>query len=314
MAEIKTVMIVGAGTMGSGIAQAIARKGYKVLLIDKTEDLLDRARKMIQKNLSAMVSEQLYTAEESICVASCIEFVPEAAMATVAERADLVIESVFEDPEVKKAVFAKLDKHCRPDCIYCSNTSASNVFDFVTVSRGEHFLIMHWFNPAYLMELVEVVKGPETADLVMEKVRAFLIGLGKKPCVLNQYIPGFIVNRLANALCREAGYMITQGWTTAKEIDEAIRSTSGIRYAFEGPMALNDVVGWDLILAGCHDVFSSLCNASDTSEFAEGLVEGQKLGVKTKQGVYDYSNTTAEQFLTERSKKIIKMYKAVQSL
>ncbi len=313
MSEIKTVMVVGAGMMGASIAQAIACKGRKVVLVDQTEALLDRAKKMIDGNVGTMVSECLYTAEEATRARSGIEFVLEADMETVAEKADLVVESVFENPAVKQAVFAKMDKYCRADCIFCSNTSASNVFQFVTVSHGERFLITHWFNPAYLMQLVEVVRGPETSDDVVKNVTELLQSVGKNPCVLNQYVPGFIVNRLANALCREAGYMIMQGWTTASEIDDAIRATSGIRYAFEGPMALNDVIGWDLILTGCHDVYASLCNEAD-SGFTEKLVKEQKLGVKTGEGVYDYSETTAEQFLTERSQKIIKMYKAIQSL
>lgn len=314
MAEIKKVMIVGAGTMGASIGQVMASKGLKVYLVDQTRELLEKAGKIIADNTKLMVSEQLYSQEEKALIESNIEYVPESDLPSVAYDADLVIESVFEKPEIKQAVFEKLDKYCRPDCILCSNTSASNVFEFVKVSHSERFLIAHWFNPAYLMQLVEVVCGPETSQEVVDTVVSLLKGLGKKPCVLKQYVPGFIVNRLANAICREAGYMVSQGLTTAPEIDEAVKAINGVRYAFEGPMALNDALGWDLILTGCHDVYASLCNATDTSEYAEQLVRENKLGVKTGQGAYDYGGVSPQEFYEQRAKKIVKMYKYIQTL
>lgn len=238
---------------------------------------------------------------------------PEAEMRQAALEADLAFESVFEKPEIKQAVFAKLDEYCRPDCIFCSNTSASNVFDFVEISHPERFLIAHWFNPAYLMALVEVVSGPHTSSGVVDTVTELMRAIGKKPCVLNQYVPGFIVNRIANAICREAGYMISNGWTTAADIDEAVRSISGVRYAFEGPMALNDVLGWDLILTGCGDVYPSLCNDSH-SKYAQSLVDANKLGLKTGEGAFSYEGVDPAEYMAERSKKIIKMHRAVKSL
>lgn len=314
LSKIETVLIMGAGTMGTAIAQAIALKGNQVYLVDQTEDLLSRARILVANGVNTMVSEELYTAEEAETVHAHITYATADKLPEIGPKADLVIESVFERPDVKQAVFAQLDAVCRPDAILCSNTSASNVFEFVEVSHPERFLITHWFNPAYLMKLVEVVKGPHTADVVVDLVVAFLRGVERKPCVINQYIPGFIVNRIANAINRECGYMIMNGWTTGEAIDEALRSTSGIRYAFEGPLALNDVVGWDLILTGCHDVYASLCNDNDTSRFAQDLVNKNTLGVKTGKGVFDYSSMSGGEFMAERSKKIIHMYKAVEEL
>lgn len=314
MSKIETILIMGAGTMGSAIAQAIACKGFHVYLVDQAEHLLSRARMLVDYGVRGMKDNELYTEEQARAVSENITYITADQLNEVGQSADLVIESVFENPDVKKSVFAQLDAACRPDCIFCSNTSASNVFEFVKISHTERFLITHWFNPAYLMKLVEVVKGPDTADVVIDIVVEFLREVDRKPCVINQYIPGFIVNRIANAICREAGYMIMNGWTTAQAIDEAIRSTSGIRYAFEGPMALNDVVGWDLILTGCHDVYASLCNDTDTSRFAEEMVAKNTLGLKTGHGVFDYSGTSSAEFLGERSKKIIQMYKAVENL
>lgn len=314
MQDIRTILIMGAGTMGTAIAQAVSRRGYDVILVDRDESLLQRARTMLDTNVATMVKEGLCSDSERDSVFAHTTFGLEADLPALGPKADLVIESVFENPDVKRAVYEKLDTCCRADCIFCSNTSASNVFEIARVSNPQRFLITHWFNPAYLMELVEIVRGPESSDEVTARVEGLLTALGKKPCVLNQYVPGFIVNRIANAICREAGYMITQGWTTARDIETALRSTSGVRYAFEGPLALNDVVGWDLIEQGCRDVYPSLCNDTDTSAYAKALVEAGDLGVKTGRGALSYEGIDPNAFMAERSGKIIKMYRAIQEL
>ena len=292
----------------------MASRGLTVILVDQTPELLDRARGIVAAGVETMSSEGLYTPEQVQAVRDNISCATVEELETVGPRADLVIESVFERPDVKQSAFAALDRACRPDCIFCSNTSASDVFSFVTVSHPERFLIAHWFNPAYLMRLVEVVKGPDTSDEAVETVTQLLRSVGKTPCVLNQYVPGFIVNRLANALCREAGYMIMNGWTTGEDIDEAVKAINGVRYAFEGPLALNDVIGWDLIRTGCRDMFPSLCNDPDTSRLAELLTDEGRLGVKSGRGVYDYGGTEPAEFMKARAAKIIKMYKAIESL
>lgn len=314
MTNINTVLVMGAGTMGSAIAQHVASRGLTVILVDQTAELLDRARHLIATGVEIMSSEQLYTLAQAQAIQDNITCTTVEELETVGPDADLVIESVFERPDVKQSVFADLDRACRPDCILCSNPSASNVFSFISVSHPERFLITHWFNPAYLMRLVEVVKGPDTSDETAEAVAELLRSMDKIPCMLNQYVPGFIVNRLANALCREAGYMIMNGWTTGADIDEAVKAINGVRYAFEGPLALNDVIGWDLIRTGCHDMFPSLCNDPDTSHLAELLTSEGRLGIKSGRGVYDYSSTELADFMKARAAKIIKMYKAIESL
>lgn len=309
-----TILVMGAGTMGCAIAQVFAAHGKRVTLADQTPQLLDRARGLVAANLKTCLDNGLGDEDYAGQVDANLSYLTSGEALTGGERFDLVLESVFERADVKKAVYEQLDAFCRPDCIFCSNTSASNVFEIAPVSHPERFLITHWFNPAYLMELVEVVRGPGTSDEVTETVKALLVSLGKRPSVLSQYVPGFIVNRIANAICREAGYMISQGWTTGADIDGAIRATSGIRYAFEGPLALNDFVGWDLITQGCHDVYASLCNDSDTSALGEALVRENRLGLKTGQGVFDYAGVSPADFSAARAKKIIAMYRAAKAL
>jgi len=232
-----------------------------------------------------------------------------------APAANIVIEGVFENFDIKRDIFNKLDKLCTADCLFCSNTSASNIFEIAQISHPERLLITHFFNPPYIMPSVEIVMGPETSEETLETVKNLLIEAGKEPAVIKQYIPGFIVNRIATAIAREAGYMVTQGWTTGADIDRAIRLTSGIRYAFEGPMALYDIVGWDLTTTVSKDIHKTLCNDDDMeNRLGKELMEKGEVGIKSGKGVYDYSSVDTQEYMNERSHKIVEMIKAMRAL
>lgn len=313
MFENWNVLIVGAGTMGSGIAQVYASKGFRVTLYDMFPQQLNHAQKKISDSVANLLKEGLATQAEADRVGSLITF--ESDLEKCARQANLVVESIFENADAKREIFAQLDKFCAPDCIFCSNTSASNIFEIAQVSHPERMIITHFFNPPVVMALVEVVMGPKTSTETLDKVKALLTQLGKEPAIIKQYIPGFIVNRIATAITREAGYMVTEGWTTAQDIDRAIRNTSGIRYAFEGPMALYDIVGWDLTTSVSVDIHKTLCNDTQIgNSLGKELVAKGELGLKSGKGVYDYTGLDKQQLLNERSAKIIKMIKAVKEL
>lgn len=305
------ILVVGAGAMGLGIAQVFACNGFETTLNDITQEQLDKAKKTIAANMENLIQEGLATEEEAEKTRTLISY--ELDLETCAPQANLVVESVFENADVKRETFAKLDRLCTAECIFASNTSASNIFEIAQVSHPERLIISHWFNPPYVMSLVEVVMGPETSEETVEQVKALLIQLGKEPSIIKQYIPGFIVNRLATALTREAGYMVSQGWTTAQDIDSAIRNTSGIRYAFEGPFGLYDIVGWDLTTTVSVDLHKSLCNDTELgNSLGKELMAQGELGLKSGKGVFDYTGTTPQEFLNERSGKIIRMIKAIK--
>lgn len=313
MFENWKLLVVGAGVMGSGMAQLYACKGFQVALYDKFSEQLDRAKQLIANNMENLIKEGLATQEEAERTKTLISY--ETELEKCAPQADLVLESVFENADVKRETFAQLDKLCASDCILCSNTSASNIFEIAPVSHPERQIITHYFNPPFIMDLVEVVMGPKTSDETLDKVKSFLIQVGKEPAVLKQYIPGFIVNRIATAITREAGYMVTQGWVSAQDIDSAIRNTSGIRYAFEGPMALYDIVGWDLTTSVSVGVHKSLCNDTEIgNSLGKELVAKGELGLKSGKGVFDYAGVDPQQFMNERAAKIIKMVKAIKEL
>lgn len=298
--------------MGRGIAEVFASKGIKITLYDAFPEQLQKAKQLIAQDMEYYRKVGLVTSEQ---IENTQQFVfYEENLEKIAPQVNLVIEGVFEKVEIKRDIFDRLDQLCPPDCIFCSNTSGSNIFEIAQLKNPERLLITHFFNPPYVMPLVEVVMGPKTSDEVTEKIRRLLVSVGKKPAVIRHYIPGFIVNRLDNVLCREIGYMITQGWTTAEDIERAIRYTSGTRYSFEGPLSLHDVVGWDLTNTVSKDIYKTLCNDSGEDRFGKELVEKGNLGIKTGKGCYDYTGVDVPEFMNKRSQRIIKMLKAIDSL
>ena len=309
------VVVVGAGTMGAGIAQVYALNGFKTTLVDLDAESLARAEKAIANSTALLVKEQLTDPDNADRAKSLIAYAATDQLDRILPQTDLVVESVFEDPTVKKETFAKLNQYCGKDCILCSNTSASNIFEIAEVAHPERMLITHWFNPPYIMDLVEIVCGPQTSKEIVETVVALHEHMGKTPAVIRQYVPGFIVNRLATALMREAGYMVSRGWTTPQDIDNAIKATSGVRYAFEGPMALYDIVGWDLIQRVALDLHHSLCNDPEGGNpLGAELVAKGRLGLKSGKGAYDYTGIDPSDYMNARSAKILKMARAIRDM
>ena len=315
MFEDWKLMVVGGGTMGSGIALIYAINGFETIVVDQNDEFLARAKNLISSNAEFLVKEKLASRKDIERAQKLITYAKESDLEKVASKVDLVLETIFENADAKRNLFAKLDKYCRPDCIFCSNTSASNVFEIAKILHPQRFVITHWFNPPFIMGLVEIVMGPKTSKSVVEKVRALHIKLGKNPAVIKQYIPGFIVNRLANALMREASYMVSEGWTTPQDIDVAIRETNGVRYAFEGPMALYDIVGWDLVQTVALDLFKSLCNDTEGGfRMAPDMIKKGELGLKSGKGAYDYTGVDPAKYMNDRSARILSMYKAIKNL
>lgn len=228
------------------------------------------------------------------------------------QTADFIIENVAEKEELKQRIFSQLDEYCDEDVIFASDTSTMNIYEFVEVSHPERLIITHFFNPAYVMPLVELVRGPETSDDVTEAVKAFLSESGKTVAVLNKAIPGFILNRITMAVFREASYIASQGFATPEDIDKAIVSTFGPRYTFEGPFALCDFAGID-IYERLGILLPPMLNSSMECPpiLQEKIAEG-KLGVKSGEGFYSYpEGAKAHQ---QRDTKIMKMLQAIRNV
>ena len=218
------VVVAGAGAMGHGLALLMARAGHEVMLMDLSEEILGRATALIRSHL-LMLSESEQILEKSIPV--IMDRIHPGTRIEALSDADLVIESISEDPEAKRAFYAKVEAFCGPDAIVASNTSYLDIFELAPQSLQQRLCISHFFAPPYLIPLVEIVRGPETLHEVIDRMRSILSGAGQKPVVLEKFIPGFIVNRLQRALGREIFHLIDQGYAKPKEIDRAVPGQPG---------------------------------------------------------------------------------------
>ena len=306
------ILVVGAGTMGHGIALDFAIHGFSTALTDVSEEKLAQARQRIAEGLDTLLRFGEMTQEEVQRAGSLISYTEK--LEDVAPSANFVVEAVFETPDAKRPVYEALARLCPADCILSSSTSALNIFDIAKVPHPENLVIAHFFNPPYIMPLVEVVQGPETSEATIETVMTLLRQIGKSPALIKQYIPGFIINRLSSAIARETSHMITQGWVTAEDIDSALCTTFGLRYPFEGPLQLQDYVGWDVVLNVSSMMFSELCNTTGPNPLAAQLVAQGRLGVKAGQGLRDYTGRNIKEMQQDRIFNILKMRQAVKTL
>jgi 3-hydroxybutyryl-CoA dehydrogenase len=305
------VLVIGAGTMGHSIAQVFASYGYPTSLVDQQQAQLEVARQLIAGNLQVMKEEEFITDEQIANVDKYLQYSLD--MEASAKQADLVVEAIPENPAFKFDLFKQLDEWCAPSTILTSTTSVLNIYEFITVSHPERLVIGHWCNPPHIIPLVEIVLGPETGEKTVETFKEVLIGMGKVPVVLKKCVPGFIVNRLNCALAREAGHMVSEGWVSPEDVDAALTSNFGLKAPFEGPLELQDYIGWDIGVAAGNYLYQFLCNSITGMPFAEEMVKQGKLGIKSGQGLKDYSGKSRDEWQNIRNLKIIKVVKTRNS-
>ncbi|MDQ7992007.1 MAG: 3-hydroxyacyl-CoA dehydrogenase NAD-binding domain-containing protein [Propionicimonas sp.] len=275
------VGVVGAGTMGSGIAEVFAREGFPVLLTDTSPELADRGLARIRAGLDRQVSRGRVTAEAA---AATLAHLAAGRVDDLADR-DLVVEAVYESPAAKRAVFGQLDALCRPGTIFASNTSSLSVTE---MARGLRRPVvgMHFFNPVPVMRLVEVVAGGDTPPELVQRVMELAARLGKTPVLVNE-APGFVVNRILMPMLNEAVGVLAAGTASAADIDTAM--VLGVNHPM-GPLALADLIGLDVCLA----ILEAM--AADTGQdrfrphpLLRELVEAGRLGRKSGRGFHDYT-------------------------
>jgi 3-hydroxybutyryl-CoA dehydrogenase len=282
---ISTVGVVGAGAMGSGIANLAAMSGFQVILRDVEEKYLAGAMGRIGSFLDKSVAKGKMTAEQK---AEIMQRIRVTTLLEEMKEADIVIEAVIEDLEVKKEVFSQLDAIVPEQVILATNTSSMSITTIAAATkRPERVAGMHFFNPAQLMKLVEVVRGYKTSDETVEELKAFAKGLNKETVVVNKDTPGFIVNRIMIPQFIEAIRLLEEGVASAEDIDKAV--TLGLNYPM-GPFTLQDYAGVDI---GLH-VMDYFYEEFKDNRFAaplllRQLVRAGRLGRKTGAGFYDYN-------------------------
>ncbi len=284
---MKNVAVIGAGTMGNGIAHAFAQSDYKVQLIELSQKSLDQGIAAITKNLERMVAKETITeADKTRTLKNITTFTK---LEQGVEYASLVVEAATENLELKLKIFKDLDKFCPDDTILASNTSSISITQIAAVtSRPKMVIGMHFMNPVPIMKLVEIIKGYNTSEETFQTVKTLSEKLGKIPVEVNDY-PGFVANRILMPMINEAIETYYNGVAGVKEIDTVMML--GMAHPM-GPLALADFIGLDICLAilnVMHDGFKNPKYAP--CPLLVNMVRAGKLGIKSGEGFYDYSES-----------------------
>jgi 3-hydroxybutyryl-CoA dehydrogenase len=280
---IKSVGVVGAGTMGNGIAQVFAQSGFSVILVDVAQPMLDRARATIEKSLGKFVEKQRLTPADRD--AALARLTTETSIDELSE-VDYVVEAIVEDADAKRGVFASLDALTRPEVILASNTSSISITLLgASTRRPDKVLGMHFMNPVPLMSLVEMIRGQATSDAAMRTASQLCVALGKTPVEAADY-PGFIANRILMPMINEAIYAVMEGVGTPEAIDAVMKG--GMNHPM-GPLTLADFIGLDVCLAILNVLHEGLGDPKYRAcPLLRRMVAAGHLGRKSGRGFYVY--------------------------
>ncbi|TKC19084.1 3-hydroxyacyl-CoA dehydrogenase family protein [Robertmurraya kyonggiensis] len=308
---IKKIAVLGAGTMGHGIAETFAMYGYDVNLYDVDENKLISAKKEIAEELRLMSEESFIEAESIESTLERIHLFTDL-KATVKDR-DYVIEAVPEILELKQNLYKKLDEYCSPHTILASNTSSlslTSMMEFISENRKERMIVNHWYNPAHLMPLVELSYFGNMPEDIFQEVEELYQSIKKQTVRVLKDIPGLIANRIQQGIAREVFSLIEMGAATSDDIDKALKFGPAFRYATTGQLKIADLGGLDIWCT----VGDNLLKVMDHSEQANAMLRQKvsegKLGLKTGEGFYEYKTDEANSIKETFAKKLIHQLKA----
>ncbi|MBX2932790.1 MAG: 3-hydroxybutyryl-CoA dehydrogenase [Ferruginibacter sp.] len=280
---MNSICVIGAGTMGSGIAQTAAQNGFNTLLFDINIEVVEKVKAAINKSLGFLVSKEKITSAEKDAIQNRIQFITNIQQC----RADVIIEAIVEKTEAKVSVFNQLAAINKSDTIFASNTSSLSISDIQSkLNNPQQVVGMHFFNPAQVMKLVEVVKGKQTSEVVAQKIYNLCLQMKKTP-VMCKDAPGFIVNRVARHYYLEAMKLVEKNIASIENADE-IMEASGFKM---GPFKLMDLIGNDINLAvsqSLYDAFNQAQRFTPSPLQVQKVKQGQ-LGKKTGEGFYKYN-------------------------
>ncbi len=287
--EIKNVTVIGAGVMGAGIATVSLIGGYKVNLIDISEEFLSKAKAKIGKNLLKSVEKEVITEEKRVEI---LENLKTTSDFSEVANSELIIEAISEKMEIKKKLFSQLCDYASDSAIIASNTSALKISDLASLYKNpQNVLGLHFFNPPVVMKLVEIIRTEKTTEELFNVAKEFVISLNKEPVEVKES-PGFIVNRVLIPMINEAAMIFSEGVATAEDIDSAM--TLGANHPI-GPLALADMIGIDV----CLSIMETLKKDFNSDKYEpapvfKAMVAEGKLGKKSGVGFYDYTVVIAK--------------------
>lgn len=296
---MKNIAVIGAGTMGNGIAHVFAQAGFRVSLIDISEASLENGLATVAKNLDRMVAKETITSDQKAQTLALISTHTD--MKAAVAESDLIVEAATENIELKLKIFRDLDSYCKKDAILATNTSSISITHIAAVtSRPDQVIGMHFMNPVPVMKLVEIIRGYSTSNAVTENIMEMSKTLGKIPVEVNDY-PGFVANRILMPMINEAIYSLYEGVAGVQEIDTVMKL--GMAHPM-GPLQLADFIGLDVCLAimrVLHDGFGNPKYAP--CPLLVNMVTAGKMGVKSGEGFYSWGHGTKDLMVANNFKK-----------
>jgi 3-hydroxybutyryl-CoA dehydrogenase len=291
---MEKIAVYGTGTIGSCQATLVIGHGIPCTVIGHSEEGLERCRKTISQNWDDLIAHNLASLQNKDAAMKLLNITnsPEALTGKT-----FIFEAVSEDRDIKGAVYRTIEEMADPSAVIASCTSSINADELAgLLVHPERLLIAHPFQPVHMLPLVEVVRHDRTSDRTTKRTEELLALLHRQVVVLNRSVPGFLINRLAQALFRESIYLIEQGITTAADIDKAVKYAIGMRYASIGLMEYFDAVGFDLEKAIAENVYPDLCDTKSIQKTVRNGISAGKSGQKSGLGFYDWSQKDADDF------------------
>lgn len=305
--EIDSIGVAGAGTMGSSIAQIFAIHGYEVTVYDINNQSLEKAKVFIEESFKNMIENEMISKEKSEGAKERITYTQ--SLEKLAE-CDFISESIIEKMEIKQEFWKNLSSLTKKSTILTTNTSGLNINEISKfVEDKEFFAGYHWVNPPHLVPLVEIIRGDNTIDPVVEAIKKVSYHISKEPVVINKSVSGFVLNRIQFAVLREALHIVENNIASPQDVDSVLKHGLGFRYAVLGPFETADLGGLDTFNYISSYLFDDLSAEKKGSKLLSGLVRDNRLGIKSGRGFYEYSQGRGNEILKGRDEKFIKILK-----
>ncbi len=307
--EIKSIAVIGLGTMGPGIIQSFAQAGYLVKGFDVNPQAAALCAKIIETNLGTLQEFGLAEAAESKLAVGRVSYAD--SLAEAVRDAHIVVEAVSENVDIKRKVYKEIDQAAPAESYIWSNTSTLNIYELVPEARQERTVIAHWFAPPHIIPLVEVVKGPRTAPETVDLALGLLKQQGKQPIVIEKYVPGFIINRILRNLGREAFFLLDNGYVSAEDLDLAVKASIAPRMMVLGLIQRYDFTGLDLSARNLLDESFFDPPIDNRPAALQSRIDNGDLGVKTGRGFFDYGGRDLAEINRDRDRYLLQVMQGV---